>query len=240
MVIAQGVVSEGVARARARDRARRHSALVRVLRRAIPLGAGSAALLIFGAAWLDPFGRLAEAGITLGPISVSGSKVSMQNPRLTGFRKENRPYEVTASLAFQDVRKPTIVELQKMRGRLALDEAGGQAHLEAASGVFDTTKELLELRDEIRLWTQNGQEVRLKSVAVDFKGGTARSRDPVHVTFQNGTLEAASLDVGDNGRVMSFVGRVRATFDRNPALEGETAPERIRTSAAADPAEPRE
>lgn len=210
-------------RERAHRRARRHTALIRLLRRAIPAGA----LLTLGAlvAWtvIDPFGRLGVA-VTLGPISVSGTKIVMENPRLTGFRKETRPYEVTARAAFQDVRRPTIVELKEMRGHVATNEAGGRAHLEAATGVFDTQKEALELKDAIRLWTDEGQEVRLASASVDFKGGTMRSREPVQVSFPNGRIDAQTLEVGDNGRVISFVGGVRTVFSG-----GEGAPDPKRT-----------
>ena len=37
----------------------------------------------------------------------------MESPKLTGFRNDNRPYEVTATQALQDVKKPNIVELRR-------------------------------------------------------------------------------------------------------------------------------
>ena len=43
-----------------------------------------------------------------GPLSLSGTKITMENPRLTGYRERDlRPYEVTAIAAMQDMRKPT-------------------------------------------------------------------------------------------------------------------------------------
>ena len=204
------------ARVREHARARRHTRLVRTMRRTIPFGAGLAIVAYVALGALNPLAKL-NAAVTLGPLSVSGTKVTMENPRLTGYRKEGRPYEVTAAAALQDVRKPTLLELRAMRGRLATDDNGGVARIEARSGLFDTAKELLDLKDDIRLWTESGQEMRLRSAAVDFKAGTVRSKEPVAVAFPEGSIEAESLEVGDNGRAVAFVGRVRAVFSGEPA-----------------------
>jgi lipopolysaccharide export system protein LptC len=197
-------------RTRAYAKARRHSRAVRFFKIAIPTGAVLAVAAVAAFAFLDPFGRL--SGFSLGPIHISGTQLTMENPRLTGFRKDNRGYEITASAATQDVRKPHIVELKDLRGRLVMDESGGLAHLFSDFGVFDTTKEAIDLRQNIRVHTDAGQVVLLKSAAVDFKAGTVRSREPVEVTFVGGSVEAEQLDVNDHGKVMTFTGRVRTVF----------------------------
>lgn len=202
-------------RARMHRAARRHTRLVRGLRRAIPLGAAAATAFV-AAAWLNPFAGLG-AGVTLGPVSVQGTKVTMDHPKLSGFRKDDRRYEVTAEAAFQDVRKPLVIELQTLRGHAVMDDKGALAHLEAASGVFDTQKETLELRRDIRLRTDARQEARLSTASIDLKAGTMRSSEPVTVTFPQGSIEAASLEVGQGGKTLSFVGSVHAVFTREEA-----------------------
>ncbi|WP_298951326.1 LPS export ABC transporter periplasmic protein LptC [uncultured Methylobacterium sp.] len=216
-------------RSRAHRRARRHSAQVRWLRRAIPLAAGLSALAIAAAAWLNPFADLGVS-VSLGSIGVSGSKVTMESPRLSGYRsKDNRPYEVTARAALQDVRKPFIIELESMRGRLITDANGGLAHIEAAAGVFDTQKEALELNRSIRLWTDKGQEARLTSAHVDFKSGSMTSAEPVTVTMPTGSIRSDTIAVAENGKTISFVGNVKAVFTSQPEPE---APVTLRTSSA--------
>ena len=220
------------ARSRAHTDARRHSARVRFFKRAIPLVAGGAVVLILLATFLNPF-RSAD-GLALGPLSVSGSKVTMESPRLTGFRsKDSRPYEVTASAATQDVRKPTLVELKDLRARIATDEAGGAARLEAAAGVFDTQKEQLELRENVRITSDAGHDASLRSAAIDFKAGTVVSREPVSVRLTNGLVEAEGMEIADGGKVMVFTGRVRTTFA--PSERAAPSPEPAapaRTSSA--------
>jgi len=223
------------ARARAHSQAQRHSARVRFFKRAIPFASAGALVVIGIATVFNPF-RTVE-GLDLGPLSVSGSKVTMESPRLTGYRSKGaRPYEVTASAATQDVRKPTIVELKDLRARIAMDETGGAARLEAAAGVFDTEKEQLQLREDVRITSDAGHDARLRSAANDFKAGTVISREPVSVRLSNGLVEAEGLEIADGGTVMVFTGRVRTTFAGTPsASEKAAGPERAaatRTSAA--------
>ncbi|HYF54866.1 MAG TPA: LPS export ABC transporter periplasmic protein LptC [Salinarimonas sp.] len=205
-------VATGDPRALAYERARRHSSRVRWLRRAIPLGAGVAVALVLVVVIFDPFGRLSIGGLSIGGLNLSGTKITMEQPRLTGFQKDSRPYDITAAQAVQDVRRPTIVELVTMRGRMTVDEVGTQARLEAARGVFDTQKEQLELRDDIVVTTDSGYRGTLRRASIDFKAGTVVSKEPVRIEMPNGTIEADSLEVVDNGRRITFEGRVRSEF----------------------------
>lgn len=202
--------------ARAYGRARRHSRWVRLFRIAIPIGAAIAIGAVAVIAVFDPFGRM--GGLSLGPVSLSGTKITMESPRLTGYRKDSRGYEMTAVAAFQDVRKPTVVELKDMKGRMAMDEAGAQAHLEAVFGIFDSQKEHLELQQGIYIRTDNDQQAWLKSAKIDFKAGTVSSKELVKVVVPGTTVEADALDITDNGKVISFIGRVKTVMENAPTM----------------------
>ena len=200
-------------RSRAYAKARRHSSHVRLLKVAIPVGAVIAVALVLFVTFFNPFGRI--PGLSVGPISLFGTKIAMENPRLTGFRnKDGRPYEVTATAAFQDVRKPSVIELKDMKAKVTLDGGSGLAHLVSTSGVFDTAKEHLELSQDIRITTDRGDEVLLKTASVDLKAGTMISNDPVRITTPSGTVEADGVRVSDNGHTIVFTGRVRTMFLR--------------------------
>ncbi len=242
--VGTGQMSEGrvdATRARAHARARSHSAHVRTLRRVIPVAAGSAVLALLAVTLFNPFAA-SIPDVSMGPVSLSGSKVKMENPRLSGFRKGDRGYEVTANAAFQDVRKPSVIELQAMKGHLNTDDKGGLIHLEAAAGVFDSSRESLTLERDIRLWTDKDEEIRLKSAAVDFKAGSVRSSETVTVTVPSGTIVADTLEVVDSGHVISFVGNVHTVLhqqdkseiggEAQPAAALADRPARIRTTSA--------
>ncbi len=221
------------ARSRAHTRAVRNSGRVRTLRRVIPLGAGGAVAVLL-AYLFNPFAANLP-GVSVGPVTLSGTKVRMESPHLSGFRKGTRGYEVTADAALQDVRKPSLIELERMRGHIATDDQGGIARLSAASGLFDTAREALDLKTDIRIWTDKGEEARLQSAAVAFKTGSVVSKESVTVTTPRGTVVADGLDVIENGKQISFIGNVHVVItndDKDKAPLGK-APLRVLTSDAA-------
>ena len=225
--------------ARAYLKARRHSARVRFFRRAIPVGAALAIGAVAVIAIFDPFGRM--GGLTLGPVSITGTKIKMEHPRLSGYKKDTRPYEVTATAAFQDVRKPTLIELSEMKGHVAIDDNGALARFEALFGIFDTQKEQLDIRDNIYVHTENGQEARLKSAHIDFKAGTVVSKEAVQVKLPNATVDADAIDMSDNGKMISFIGNVHTFIQSLEPAAGSTpkpTPEGAAKPAQTSQAEP--
>lgn len=187
-------------------RARRHSWLVWTLKRLIPFGSLAAIALLVSAAF---FGKM--QGLSLGPISLSGTKVTMELPRMTGFRNDNRPYEVTAVEAQQDIRHPNVVELKDLKAKIPISESGA-ARLEASFGVLDTQKEFLDLHQNVRVKTDTGYDAQFKSAFIDFKAGTVVSKDPVRVGLTNGEIQADRVSITENGKVIVFEGRVKSTF----------------------------
>ncbi|MBS7696716.1 MULTISPECIES: LPS export ABC transporter periplasmic protein LptC [unclassified Chelatococcus] len=192
----------------------RHSARVRFFKKAIPVGAAVAVILVLIIGIFDPFGRL--RGLTLGPVSLSGTKITMAAPKLRGYRAGSRPYEMTAASASQDARKPNIVELNDITGKVTL-ENNGQAHIEATTGVYDSQTELLELAGRVNVRTDTGYSAHLTTASVDFKGGKVSSAEPVRVDIDGGSIKADKLDIDDNGKHIVFQGRVRAIMESDKA-----------------------
>jgi lipopolysaccharide export system protein LptC len=224
-----GPASRSAVRSRAFNKARRHSRWVSFAKVAIPLGSLLGMAGVGLVAYYNPFKQIEN--LSFGSIGVSGTNVTMESPKLTGFKNDNRPYEVTASAATQDVRKPDLVQLKDLRARIVTDERGGVARLRADSGVLDTKKEQMRLRENIVVTTDAGHEVRLRTAFVKFKAGSVVSNDPVTVSFGNGTIEAEGLDVADNGKVMSFAGRVRTVIQ--PSGSTPSTPEAAGTGSTA-------
>ena len=221
----EGPASRPAVRSRAFNKARRHSRWVRFAKIAIPLGSLLGMAGVGVVAYYNPFKQIEN--LSFGSIGVSGTNVTMESPKLTGFKNDNRPYEVTASEATQDVRRPDLVNLKNLKARIVTDERGGVARLQADSGVLDTKREQMRLRDNIVVTTDSGYEVKLRSAFVRFKAGSVVSTQPVTVSFGNGTIDAEGLTVEDNGKVMSFTGRVRTVI----APSSSSAPEATGTSS---------
>ena len=189
--------------------ARRHSRLVRLLRVGIPIGALASFVAFIVFPFINPF---RDAGVSVGAIRMDGTRVTMENPRLAGHRKDNKPYEVTAASAIQDIRVPNVIELAGIKARL-VNADNSVLNLTANSAIFDTQKEQLQLKGDVRLRMGEGQEAQLRSADVDFKAGTVRSREAVTVRLPDMSVAADSLDVVDNGASVAFIGRVSAQID---------------------------
>jgi lipopolysaccharide export system protein LptC len=193
--------------------ARRHTLVVRALRVAIPLGAVVAVLGLIVTPFMSPLH--AVSGLSVGTVGIENGKVKMETPRLTGYRKDNRPYEVNAEAALQDIRNPTEVELVTLTARLQM-EREGWVTVNAKTGLFNTQAERLKLIDDVRVRTETGYDIHMQNADIDFKAGTVVSKQPVKVNLGATTVDADSLDVKDNGALIVFDGRVRAVIENAP------------------------
>src|SRR6218665_1323695 len=75
----------------------RHSSRVRFLRRVLPVLVSIILLLAAAIAWLDPFRVIRDFPLDVMKLSIQGNKLVMDAPRLSGFTKDGRGYNVTAT-----------------------------------------------------------------------------------------------------------------------------------------------
>lgn len=212
---AAGLSAQASRRRAAFGAARRHTRVVQILRRAIPVAAVVLVLALVVVPFLSPFGGKL-ANVSVSSVGITGGKVRMETPKLSGHRKNNRPYQVTAENAFQEIRNPTQIELQTLTARIQM-EREGWVTVNARTGLFDTQKEKLRLVDDVHIRTENGHDMRMKTADVDFKSGAVMSRDPVRVDLGDTTVDADTLDVKNNGELIAFEGRVRVFIKNAPA-----------------------
>ncbi len=188
-------------------KAKRHSRRVRQMRLAVPVVVAAAMLTIVGISLFNPFRILSKLPIDIGKLGVSGTKITMDSPHLAGFTPDQRPYELWARSAVQDVTRPNSVELHELRAKVQMEDKTGIT-MDARKGIFDTKTQLLDLKENIFLQSTTGYEARLTQAAVDMAGGTVSSDEPVAVKLLNGTLDANRLRITDNGAVVRFEGDV--------------------------------
>lgn len=192
---------------RAFHAARRHSRAVRILRIAVPAGVTIGIIIIALVTYLNPLRMLAKLPINLDNLVVSGTKVTMEAPRLTGFTHDARAYELTADTAAQDMTKPDIVELRNIRARVEMQDKSSM-ELTARSGIYDSKGETLRLEQNILLNSSAGYQGRLSEAMVDIRKGNVVSEHPVEVKMLQGTLNANRLDIVDSGDLVRFHGGV--------------------------------
>jgi lipopolysaccharide export system protein LptC len=194
--------------------ARRHSRAVRIMRVAIP----AAVVLLLGgfslATYLNPLRALAKLPVNINDMVVSGTKITMEKPRMSGFTKDARAYEFNADAAAQDLTKPDIVELKKIRARLQMQDQS-MMDLSADTGIYDTKREMLRLDSNIVLTSSNGNKGRLSQATIDIKKGNVVSDQPVELEFLQGVLNGKKLEIVDSGDVVRFHGGVNMVLMLN-------------------------
>jgi len=199
--------------------ARRHSRLVRFLRVALP----AAVLVVLAAtiliSYFNPLRMFVKLPVNVGNLVVSGTKITMEQPRISGFTRDGRPYEIMADAAAQDVTKPDIVELRDIHAKVQT-QANGLIRVTAATGVYDTKSEMLRLTSDILLTSSTGYECRLSEALVDTRKGNVESQHPVAVKMLQGTLNANRLEVVDSGDLLRFTDGVNMELTLNQSSNG--------------------
>lgn len=206
--------------------ARRHSRQVRFLRIFVPAGVIGGILLVSLVTYISS-GKLSyKLPNDMGTLIVSGTKITMESPRLAGFTKDQRSYEVTAKGAAQDLAKPDLVELNDLRAKLAMQD-NNTAELITVGGLYNTKTEILNLGPNILLRSTNGYEARLADAVVEIRKGNITSEKPVEVKMTRGTLNANRLEVINSGEVIRFEGGVVMHLNPQQPEAAKDAPKQV-------------
>ena len=188
---------------RAVRKAGRHSIMVRIVRVVLPVGvvAGLTGLVLF--TYFKPMQMFEKLPSVSGKLAVQGSKITMELPRIAGFTRDSRAYELNAETAVQDITKPDIVELQNLRAKMEMQDKD-VVNVTANAGTYNTKADKIVLRDQIVVTSQQGYKALLREAAVEMKKGNVVSELPVDITLPNGTLKANRMEVTDSGEVIRF------------------------------------
>jgi lipopolysaccharide export system protein LptC len=213
--------------------ARRHSRLVRWLRVGVPLSMALVLLSVVAANYMPSIGEIRLPG-DLGSLVIKGTKITMQQPKLTGYTTDSRAYEFTANAAAQDLTKPDMIELQQLHAKMEMQDHS-MVEMTAPMGNYDVKSEVLTLGDDIVLVSTTGYAARLIEAVLDMKKGTVVSSKPVAVKLLNGHLNANRLDVSENGAVLRFAGGVQLTLNPDRDAAKNTAADAT-ASVGRDPA----
>jgi lipopolysaccharide export system protein LptC len=214
--------------------AARHSRLVRFLRIAVPAAVALSLASIILVSVFNPFRMLLpKLPVDISNLVVSGTKVTMESPHLAGYSQDQRPYEVWANTAVQDVTDPDHVELHTLRGKMLMEDQS-TVTLEAVNGLMDTKQQLLNLHKDIYVQTSAGYQARLSQAFVDMNKNTVTSDEHVDVKWADGKISADSIKITNGGETVRFDGHVVMNIDKLPpqpeAQPDPPAPPRVAKS----------
>lgn len=188
--------------------ASRHSRRVKVLRRATIGGAAAFVAAIVFFTLFNPFGG-AVHGVSIEGASLSGTKVTMANPRLSGYHKDGRPYTITASSAVQDIKVPTVFELHDMQAQL-MQADKSMTTLTAATGVYNSAEETMQLTSAVHIVGTSGLDMHAQDARIGFKTSTVTTDKPVTVVLRGNSVAADRMQAVDGGQHVTFEGHVHS------------------------------
>ncbi|HEX2255304.1 MAG TPA: LPS export ABC transporter periplasmic protein LptC [Afifellaceae bacterium] len=211
-------VWDGPRRAAAFAAARRHTRLVRFLRKALPLGC---VLVLAGFVGLTRAPMPGGLDFSVARTTISNGAVVMHEPQLTGYDKQHRSFRVTADTASQKLSRPDQVELKKVVAAIQSPDRG-EITITAGGGDLDNSENTLALYDSVVVESLDGYRILLESVDVHVKEHRLTSDQPVTVFYQEGETSAERLQVTEQGKLVVLEGRVKTTYQGQPGAAAET------------------
>ncbi|KXG84439.1 LPS export ABC transporter periplasmic protein LptC [Agrobacterium bohemicum] len=191
--------------ARAYDVALRHSSRVKKLRVILPLGAAIISLSFIAVSlartWLPD-------EVSLQSATVENGKIVMEKPALAGRNNKGFDYSMNAERALQDIASPNLMTLENVLAAVPMNDIVAQ--VVAQEGIFDRATNQLQMIAPFDINLSNGIQAKFQSANVDLKAGTMDSKMPVAITTKEGSINADSLQIADNGKTITFSGQVRA------------------------------
>lgn len=209
--------------------AQKHTKRVQFLRIALPALALAGVLLVGLILLVDPLRIYRQLPVEFSKLSIEGNKITMEAPKLTGYTRDKKPYNVTAGSAVQDLTQPNIVELNDIEGTLDQENRGG-TEMRAKSGVYDIKAENLQLHGGIEIHSEAGYHVYLNDAYIEIRKGRMVSKNPVNATFPDGSLQAARAEIMEHGAVVMFDGGVVVDL-KLPPPEPASQPAAEKTAA---------
>jgi lipopolysaccharide export system protein LptC len=178
-----------------------------VLRVLLPAGAVGAVVLFVAASFIASGGDEAE----IGTVSLQGTNLVMNRPRLTGFDQDRRPFELTADAARQAITDPRRIALDKVRARTEL-AANGWARVTADEGLYDTEREIVTGTGNVHVTSSFGYEVLMERATAFLRENRLVTDRPVELRHGENRLFADTMTASEGGAVVIFEGRVRVIW----------------------------
>jgi len=190
--------------------ARGYSRFVAVMRWLLPLSAaGLAAALI---AW--PYLEKRDDGfhMIMSDLEIDDpDRIAMTNARFLGTDEKGQPYTLTTSEAWQDPKNKDLIHLDTVEGDILL-KSGAWVALNATSGTYNQPDQVLTLRDDVSIYTDEGYELHTNVASFDLTTGKGWGDEPVSGQGPAGLLDAQGFRISQDDGRLEFVGPVHMTL----------------------------
>lgn len=194
----------------------RHTARVTRLRRWILWGVGGTVGLVALGLVVSSL-RFLPIDLSLSRIALKGTRIVIETPKLVGYRKDGKPYEIRARVGVQDITTPELFDLDGLDVRV---ETQGEKPvvLTAAKARYSTKDDHADMSGGVIISDKKSFEMRMETAAMDFRASVMTSDKPVTLDIDGGQVAADSVEFSQRDHRASFSGNVHSV------LYGEDGP----------------
>jgi lipopolysaccharide export system protein LptC len=135
-------------------------------------------------------------------------------PRFEAIDPDQQPYTITADRAIQNTQDSDLIDMIKPVADITLKD-GTWLSLEADRGAYRQAAGTMNLTGHVRLFQDEGYELRGTKVAIDMKAGRVISDEAVEGQGPAGTLVATGMDASQNTGILIFNGPAVLTLNQS-------------------------
>lgn len=199
----------------------RHTARVARLRRLILWGVGGTVAIV-GLGLLAGSLRFLPVDLNLARVALKGNRIVIEAPKLVGYRKDGRPYEIRARVGVQDISTPEVFDLDGLDVRV---ETQGESSvvMTAAKAHYTAKNDRAEMSDGVTIRADKDLDMRMDAAVMDFKAGVMTTDKPVTLKIDGGDVVADRAEFSQKERRATFSGHVRSVLYGESGAPGDGA-----------------
>jgi lipopolysaccharide export system protein LptC len=225
----------------------RYSRRVAFLKRLLPAIGVTLLLLVAGWPRLAPLLESVRLGFPAIDLR-EARELRMVNLRYSGLDRYDRPYVVTAAIGRQVPDRNDVMALERPKAVMTV-HGGASVVLTAATGIYQSQAQLLDLFTDVNLIHENGTRFVTQRAHLDLSDNSAEGHDPVEGHGPSGDITGQGFRVLSQGETIIFTDeshllfkgtKPSSTLAEPPILPAavESTAARIEVAAAFSPVAP--
>ena len=212
----------------------RYSRRVAFLKRVLPAIGVTLLLLVAGWPRLTPLLESVRLGFPAIDMR-EARELRMVNLRYGGLDRYNRPYVVTAAIGRQVPDRNDVMALERPKAVMTV-HGGASVVLTAATGIYQSQAQLLDLFADVNLIHENGTRFVTQRAHANLSDNSADGHDPVEGHGPSGDITGQGFRILSNGETIIFTGEsyllFKGTKSSSTPAEPAAVPAGVEATAA--------
>jgi len=188
----------------------RYSRRVAFLKRVLPAIGVTLLLLVAGWPRLTPLLESVRLGFPAIDLR-EARELRMVNPRYGGLDRYNRPYVVTAAIGRQVPDRNDVMALERPKAVMSV-HGGASVVLTAATGIYQSQAQLLDLFADVTLIHENGTRFVTQRAHLNLSDNSAEGHEPVEGHGPSGDITGQGFRILSKGETIIFTGESALLF----------------------------